>query len=93
MDADCYSRDGIHPNARGYLRVCTVVADTLCRHCGLAVPAGALCTPEERQIASAAHAPSAPRRRTLPALPGLRASTPHRPVSGSPVAGIELGTD
>jgi lysophospholipase L1-like esterase len=44
LDAGCYSRDGIHPNARGYVRVTEVVADALARHAGLRVPRCAIYT-------------------------------------------------
>jgi lysophospholipase L1-like esterase len=49
LDAGCYSCDGIHPNARGYLRVAEVIADGLARHAALAVPYSALRTKHERQ--------------------------------------------
>jgi lysophospholipase L1-like esterase len=42
LDAGCYSDDGIHPNARGYLRVAEVVADGLGRHAAMPVPYSAL---------------------------------------------------
>ena len=51
LDAGCYSADGIHPNARGYLRVAEVLADALGRHAGLPVPHGALRTPAEHRAA------------------------------------------
>jgi lysophospholipase L1-like esterase len=50
LDAGCYSRDGIHPNARGYLRVADVIADGLSHHAGLPVPRSALRSPAERQL-------------------------------------------
>jgi lysophospholipase L1-like esterase len=49
LDADCYSGDGIHPNARGYLRVAEVVADGLGRHAGMPLPYGALRSPSEHR--------------------------------------------
>ena len=42
LDAACYSSDGIHPNARGYLRVAGVVADALGRHAEVPMPHSAL---------------------------------------------------
>ena len=50
LDARCYSRDGIHPNASGYLRVAEVVADALGRHAGVPVPNSAIRSLQEHRI-------------------------------------------
>jgi lysophospholipase L1-like esterase len=49
LDAGCYSADGIHPNARGYLRVAGVIASGVHRYAGLQVPYIALRTQQERR--------------------------------------------
>ena len=50
LDSECYSVDGIHPNARGYLRVANVIADGLGRHGDLPVPCAALRSPAEQAL-------------------------------------------
>ena len=50
LDAACYSTDGIHPNARGYLRVAGVVADALGRHPGVPVPHSAIRSLQEHRL-------------------------------------------
>jgi lysophospholipase L1-like esterase len=57
LNAHCYSSDGIHPNARGYLRVAHVMAQALAHLAGVARLTTALYTPGER-AARAVHAPA-----------------------------------
>ena len=54
LDSGCYSSDGIHPNARGYLRVAEILADALEEHAGLALSRTGLSTAGEQQDGSAA---------------------------------------
>jgi len=54
LDAGCYSTDGIHPNAHGYLRVAEVLADALARHGGLPLSRRSLRTRAECLLAEGA---------------------------------------
>ncbi len=48
LDAGCYSRDRLHPNALGYLRLAGAIAAALSPFAGLRIPQGALYTRRER---------------------------------------------
>jgi lysophospholipase L1-like esterase len=82
LDAECYSGDGIHPNARGYLRVAEVIADGVGRHPGMPVPHGALRSlPVHRLVNSApSHIARAPRGARPPERE-VQSSPPHKPLN------------
>lgn len=42
LDSQCYSADGIHPNALGYLRVAGMLAGSVAEVLGIALPPGAI---------------------------------------------------
>jgi lysophospholipase L1-like esterase len=54
LDARCYSADGTHPNARGYLRVAKVIAGEVADRTGTAVRHEALYLQEELRTVPAA---------------------------------------
>ena len=60
LDAACYSSDGIHPNARGYLRVAQVVADALGRHAEVPVLHSALRSLPEHRLDRSARSDTGP---------------------------------
>jgi lysophospholipase L1-like esterase len=47
LDTRCYSADGTHPNARGYLRVAQILARVLAQHTGLPLAPRSLYHPAE----------------------------------------------
>jgi hypothetical protein len=51
LDAHCYSVDGTHPNARGYLRVAQMLAAAVARQTGIEVAESALYLESERDPA------------------------------------------
>jgi lysophospholipase L1-like esterase len=53
LDAHCYSADGTHPNARGYLRVAQMFASAVARQTGIEVADSALYQGSERGPAPA----------------------------------------
>jgi lysophospholipase L1-like esterase len=76
LDARCYSRDGKHPNARGYLRVARVMAEVLCHQAAAVIPAGALYTAAEQRVV--ALEPLAPPAQQLCRAQGAPVALAHR---------------
>jgi|GEM_PF-2882430 len=75
LDARCYSADGTHPNARGYLCVAQILARVLAQHVGLPLDPSSLYHPAETYPAPA------PRRTLVDRLPAyLRVGARHQEV-------------